>query len=108
MGLRHAERVQGAHALDLQRVNGMSQVVSGTRRRGEVQHEIDRAVDEEWRGDVLPHEPEAGVAGQMAEIPLAPGEQVVDPHDAPAPVQEPVAQVGAQKSSRAGDDDRPG
>ena len=70
--LGEPERVQRADAVDLEGVDRVPQVVPGAGRTGEVQDESDGVVDDERLRDVLPLEPEPGVAGQVGQVPGRP------------------------------------
>ena len=69
MRLREPQRVQGAHAVDLERVDGMPEVVPGARGTGKVQDEIDGIVDDERLRHIVAQEAEPRVAGQVGQIP---------------------------------------
>ena len=53
----------------------------------------------------MPDEPEAGVAGQMREVVRMTGDEIVDADDLMFVVEKAVAEVRAEKTGGAGDDD---
>ena len=105
MGLGEPERVQRADAVDLEGVDRVPQVVPWAGRTCEVQDEVDGVVDDERLRDVLPLEPEPGVAGQVGQVAGRPSQEVVDRHDVPVPPEKIVAEVRAEEPGGAGDQD---
>src|SRR5437867_407889 len=103
MGLRQRERVDGADAIDLESLDGVSQVISRACRRCEMQNEVDRTVDGEQLHDIPPQESEAAVSFEVSEVAGDPGKKVVDPNDIPALREEVVAKMRAEKSGGSSD-----
>jgi hypothetical protein len=56
----------------------MSQVIGRTGWAGEMEHVIHRTVNLHRLGDVVPHEPEAGIVRQMVDVPPASRQQIVN------------------------------
>ena len=72
---------------------GMSQVIDGTGRAGEMQHVIHGAVDLDRLGDIMLDETKSGQVHQMLDIAAAPGQQVIDADHIVAVGEEPLAKV---------------
>src|SRR5688572_31613009 len=70
-----------------------------------MQHAVERARHVRVRGDVVSNELEAIVAGEVRDVVVVPGHQVVEPDDRMPFRQEAIAQVGSQKAGRAGNQD---
>src|SRR6185436_1852533 len=97
------EGVVGAEGADLQGLDRQLQIVDRARRRGEVEHGIDRSFDLERLGDVVVQEVEARSPAQMRDVLRPPGDQVVDADD-PVPFgEQPVAEVRAEKTGSSSD-----
>src|SRR5207247_11239465 len=103
MGLRQRERVDGADAIDLESLDGVSQVISRACRRCEMQNEVDRTVDGEQLHDIPPQESEAAVSFEVSEVAGDPGKKVVDPNDIPALREEVVEKMRAENSEGSSD-----
>ncbi|GAC1654403.1 MAG: hypothetical protein NVS4B3_18360 [Gemmatimonadaceae bacterium] len=56
-------------------------------------------------GDVLFHEPEAGVVREVTQIVSMAGHKIVHRHDAMPFAQKPIAQVRSQETGRTGNED---
>lgn len=94
----------GTEAADLQRLNRDLLVVDGARRRGEVQHEIQRFIDGDVLGDIVLDEAEIGVTLQVGDVLRAAGDEVIHPDDAHALGEQGVAEVRAEEAGSASDE----
>ena len=100
--LRQAECVVRAERTDFQGLNRKLEIVDRTRGRREVQHAVEMALHVHRRRDIVPDEPEAGVAGQMREVVRMTGDEVVDADDLMFVVEKAVAEMRAEKTGGAG------
>ena len=87
------ERVERAHAVDLERRDRISQIVTRACRRCEVQHEIEVPVDRERFRDVVPQELEVPTRAHLGEVRSNAREKAVDADDLPTLGHEPVAEM---------------
>jgi hypothetical protein len=78
-------------------------VVHGRCRAGEIVDLVDLRV--ERKGDVVAHQLEMLFADQVLDIALGPGEEIVDTDDIAARREQALAQMRAEKSGTAGDQD---
>jgi len=93
LALREAQGVVGAQGADLQRLDGVAQVVHRAGRRGEVQDVVHLALDVYVMGHVVLVEAEVGAAEQVGDVVGRARQHVVNGDDFMAPSQERVAQV---------------
>ena len=105
LGLGQAQRLVGAQRADLERRDGLLQVVDRTRRAGKVENPVHRALDVDEAGDVVLDELEGRVADQVGDVVRRPGDEVVHPDHLVPLGDEPVAEMGAQEAGGAGDED---
>ena len=104
--LGQAEHVDGAVDAGLGGLHRVELVVDRRGRAGEVVDLVD--LDVEREGDVVAHQLEVRPVHQVGDVGAAPGEVVVDAeHLVPLPDQ-PVAEMAAEKSRAAGDQNTPG
>ena len=97
-GLRQAEGIVGAQRADLEGLNGKLEVIHRARRRGEMQHAVERAIELNELGDVVPHEAESRIGREMLEIPRRPGDEVVHSHHLVLLREEAVSQMRTEKA----------
>src|SRR5690606_28130628 len=71
---------------------------------GEVHDRIDLAGHPQVGADVVVHEGEAGATEQRLDVGDGPGDEVVEADDLVPSIEQPVAEVGAEEASPAGDD----
>ena len=82
----------------------LNRVVLVMNRRGRARHVVDLIdLDVERKRNVMPDQLEELGVHQMRDVALGPGEEVIDADDGRALPQEPLGQMGAQKSGTAGD-----
>ena|SRR5204862_5987935 len=86
-----------AERADLERGNGMLEVVDRARWTGEVQDAIQGPLDVDEHRDVVAEELETGVALEVRKIGGRSGEEVVHPHHGVTGRQQPITQVRPQK-----------
>ena len=87
---------------DLQRLDGKFQVVRRAGGRGEMQHGVHVAGDIDDAGHVLTGEAEARMREQVGDVRFGAGEEIIEAEDVPAPFEEQVAQMRAEKPCPAG------
>jgi hypothetical protein len=78
-------------------------------RRGGAGKVVD-SIHLEFEGidDVMPHQLEAGIADEMLDVGLPPGEEVIEADDVVTLADEAIAKVRAEKSGTAGNEDTHG
>jgi hypothetical protein len=76
-------------------------IMNGAGRAGEIPDLVD--FDKQRKGHIVSKEFEAGVADQMSDVSLLPGEQIVHAQDIVTGLQQAIAKMGSQKSGAAGD-----
>jgi hypothetical protein len=86
-------------------LDGVGQVVFGTRQRRKVDHAIHRTVNREGPRDVLFQELEVRVAGQVRQIVGMPGQEIIQRHQGVTLTQQTVAKVRANKAGSTGNND---
>ncbi len=98
--LGEPERLVGAERAHLERLDGELEVIDGRGGTGEVQHVVERAVDDDEVGHVVLDEQEPGVA-EMGDVVQRPGDEAVHADHLAAARQQEVAEVGADESGAA-------
>jgi len=93
---RKVEHVHHAQDARLHRLHGVVLVVDGARRAGKVVYFVELAPI--WLGDVVQDEREAPVVHQPLDVALRAGEQVVEGGHLVSLVEQPLAEVAAQKA----------
>ena len=96
------QRLVRAERADFQRGNRQLEVVDRARRARPVEHQVHRTVDVDVVRDVVLHEHEIA-SGQVRDVVHAPGQQIVDPDDGPAPVEQRLGQMRTDETRRARD-----
>ena len=89
---------------DLERRDGMGQVIDGAGRAREMQHVVDRPVDLDRLGDIVLDELERRVGRQVRDVAATAGQQVVHADDLVAVAEEPLAKMRPDESRATGDD----
>src|SRR5262249_17250269 len=87
-----------------ERLDRQLEIVDWARGRREVQHAVEVARDVRGLGDVMPHEREALVAGEVRDVVGVPRDEVVQAHDAVAVAKEAVAEWRPEQPGGAGDE----
>src|SRR5271166_4347682 len=82
----------------------MGQVVDRAGGAGEMEHVLHRAVDLHRLGDVVLQKPEAGVIGQMIDVPPRSRQQIVDADDLMPLGEEALAEMRANKAGSSSND----
>ena len=82
----------------------MREVLGRTRGAREVQYRVDGTVDRDAGDDVVLHEREACVIGEVRDVLAVTGEEVVDRDDLPLASAEEVAEVRTKEPGAPGDD----
>ena len=100
-----AERLVGAEGTDLERLDREQKVIDRGGGRREMEHGVEGPVDRDELRDVVVHETETGLPGQVRDVPQVTGQQVVHRDDLVPPGQQPIAEVAAEESRAAGDQD---
>src|SRR5450755_1694784 len=77
--------------------------MDGRGRAGEIVDLVD--LDIERKGDVVPHQLEAGMPDEMRDVVLVAGEEVVDAENVVAIRQQAFAEMRTQEAGPAGDQD---
>ena len=101
---REVEGALGADRTDLQRLDRVGEVLGRAGGAGEVQHRVDRSGDGDALDDVVLHEDEAGVVGQVGDVLTVTGQEVVDGDDLPLAREQRVAEVRTDEPRPARDD----
>ena len=83
----------------------MCEIILRAGGRSRVDNEIDRPVNHERQGDILPPELELRIAAQMRNIPLSTGQEIIQSEHAIAFAEQSVAKMGADETGGSGDDD---
>ena len=102
---RQLEEFTGAAAADVEDLEGYGLEVLRRCRAGEVHHRIERAVDDERQDHVVVDQREPWVVGEVLDVLLAAGHEVVDAHHLLATLDQRVAQVRSEEPGAAGDED---
>jgi len=97
-----SKHVDGTMHIGLGRLNGVLLVMNGRSRAGEVVDFVSFHIQR--KRHVVPHQLEAGVVHQVGDVLLAAREEVVHTQHVVTGLNEPVAEVGAQETSTAGDE----
>ncbi len=100
--LGQPERVVGPERADLQGLDRQLEVINRAGGRGEMEHVIHRAGQENKVRDIMTDETEPFVAGQVRDVVRAAGHQVVQRYHLMSLSQQPVAEMRAQKPGSAG------
>src|SRR5690606_7999141 len=85
-----------ARDVDLGRLDRVVLVMDGRRRAGEVVYLVH--LDEKREADIVAYDLERGVRQKVLDIVLSAREEIIDADDLVAVREEPVAEVGADKS----------
>ena len=101
--LRQAESVVRSVGADLERVQRLAQVVDGAGERCQVVDDVDRLVDVDVLDHVVVDERERVVANVL-EVDERARLEVVDADDPVAPLQQVVAEMGAEEAGAARDE----
>ena len=104
LGLGQPQRIMSAERPDLERRNGVSEVIDRARRTGEMEDVVDLAVDLDRLGDIVLDEPETGVLEQACDVSASAGQQIVHADDLVAVAQETLAEMRSDEPRPAGDD----
>jgi hypothetical protein len=102
--LGQTQCVVGSQRADLERRDGMLQVVVGAGRGSEVQHGVERAIDVDVLADVVLDEAKALMPKQVGDVVHVASNEVVHADDGVTFGNEPVAQVRPQEAGGAGDE----
>src|SRR5438046_2664245 len=94
----------GAERADLERRDGVGEVVDRAGRAGEMQDVLDRPIDLDRLGDVVLDKSKRGVADIVCDVAAIAGQEVVHANDFIAVIQESVAEVRPNESRSSGDD----
>src|SRR6266404_4958842 len=103
--LREAERLVRAERADLERLDRVLEIVDRARGRREMQDRVERARDVDEVRDVLLDEREALVAEKRRDVVRRPRQEVVDADDVVTLREQAFAEVGADETGAAGDED---
>ena len=103
--LGETQHVDGAVHAGLGRLHRVVLVVDGRGRTGEIVDLVDLEIDRE--GHVVADQFEVLVVEQMLDIGARAGEKIVEADDVGALVQQAFAQMRAEKSGTAGDENTP-
>src|SRR5262249_43538427 len=101
--LREAKGVVRAERADLQRRDGMLEIIDRRRGRGEVENKIDLVGHEDVIRDVVPDELVVLVAGEVLDVRDIAGKEIVHANDAMALGEEAVGEMRAEKTGAARD-----
>ena len=103
-GQRQPQRLVRAQRAHLECLDRHVQIVHRAGQAGQVQHRIERALDEDVLGHVVLDEVEALVAGQVGDVVHVAGAEVVHGDHLVALSQQAVAEMGADEAGSAGDE----
>src|SRR5271157_5446801 len=82
----------------------MGQVIDRAGGAGEMEHVLHRAVDLHRLGDVVLQKPEAGVVGQMIDVPPRSCQQIVEADDLMPLGEKALAEMRANEAGSSRDD----
>ena len=99
--LGDAQRIERAQRAHLERLDRQLEIIDRARGRGEVQHAVEIAGDVRELGDVVAHEREALVPGEVRDVVWAPSDEVVEADDRMAVAKKSVAEVRAEEAGGA-------
>ena len=101
--LGHAQHVDRPHHRGLHGLDGVVLVVARRGGTGQVVDLVD--LQEDRQGDVVADQLEVGPAKQVGDVRLLAGEEVVQADDVVPPLQQPLAEMRAEKAGPAGHQD---
>ncbi len=103
LGQGQPQRVVGAQAAHLQRLDGQFQVVHRAGRAGKVEHCVQIALNIDVIGHIVLDEMKALMTGQVGNVVCVACDQVVHRDHMMALLQQPIAEMASQKPGSAGD-----
>ena len=105
LGPGETQTIVGPERAHLERLDGNLEVIDGTRRRRKVQDVIQFALDVNELADVVVVELEAVEPREVFDVAQVARDEVVHPDHVVPLGDEAIAEVGAEESGRAGDQD---